>query len=1110
MLHSHEEIVHYIPYVCSVESNIFNVFLIIGNQSSNVFQLHLSAPRHDFFPLVLSPSGNILRLFGASFGKMFECFANSSIQMSGHSSQLQAIRRDELLIFTGNLVGLKQFITQIEFTTDISILLAIPITTLEAYNTSFVCFINHLCEIEVYSLYGEVSMYEYQITQNIPNFMEILDFQPSHSLAYIKFISNLPGCPDDLELCNESGCYPIFNLPFVVSPSSISPQFIQWFGSSVFQEISLNIEGIQFYEFTTVERSFGYEHSFFHLSRIHYDVAVFDVNVTSTGLIATLGQSFSSIFNLNLPLEIGNFVLIPPLVQFNSRIEFILLRQISNIFISHGGQSMLVNLGSNVIELYDDQPYLSLHQSLKSINVSVITDLMDSQLPSYYEVSALHSFTIDFNHIDYLITVECLANCEILDQSSYSGTLNVTFLSLNQGESSFEFFVEYLETSFSFEIGRQVVLPPAMSFTSPLMFSTIDDVIIRISVLSQCALFSQFLLNNSIIVHDHVDLTFSEFDVFPYTYSYSFNISSFSFIVGESDLELTWKNIGFQSQSIGNIKIFNTDLVSSVHVSVYEHRDILAEFSGILFSQLYCVVSGYSFTASITSSSLICRDLIISTFQENVLVDVYFETLLVNSFTVCFLPQSHHPSIHNSLFFANISNNLIFDGSRCCNVDVSFCSEFLSFNDAILIKFNFTFDLFKIIITTNSSCQGSDFDLPFSLIVNNQSITPSFSCKQIPSGFAFALMCEIDVVIPAISELILVCKSDLFLIELEFYGYESNFCVTPVDINKGLTALGEEIEAEIHLQMDNEKYTFEQFKNGISQSSNYIAASQLSFTLFLVSSNCVQSMVPFTITFTPSNPVKLIFVGNYIEIDGSYLNISIPIFCVDSIGFIVECTGNLSVLNSSFNYTSFELSASSLSFSTLSSFSYSNHYVELEFNEQYFKTNISVVQKFAEILVVESSFIFDYSEDMLFDKSCTVLRLFVSLITQHHFLNISESNDISQLSFVTTNDQVVLSVVNDVLEIISYPRQSVLITLSYLSQSITLNLITNDCRLPKLNSQQRCLCPKGMEFNFFGECVECPLNYYSNSEFNSECRSCPFPRVTLQKVLMILTNVFVL
>ncbi|KAL0244736.1 hypothetical protein GEMRC1_008818 [Eukaryota sp. GEM-RC1] len=202
---------------------------------------------------------------------MFECFANSSIQISGHSSQLEAVTRDELLIFTGNLVGLEQFITQIEFTTDISILLSVPITTLEAFNTSFVCFVNHHCEIEVYSLHGDVSMDIFQITSKIPNFIEILDFQPSHSLAYIKFISNLPGYPGDLELCNESGCYPIFNLPFVVSPTSIFPQFIQWFGSSVFQEISLNIEGIQFYEFTTVERSFAFQ-CIHHLLAVPDDV----------------------------------------------------------------------------------------------------------------------------------------------------------------------------------------------------------------------------------------------------------------------------------------------------------------------------------------------------------------------------------------------------------------------------------------------------------------------------------------------------------------------------------------------------------------------------------------------------------------------------------------------------------------------------------------------------------------------------------------------------------------------------------------------------------------------------------------------------------------------
>ncbi|KAL0244700.1 hypothetical protein GEMRC1_008782 [Eukaryota sp. GEM-RC1] len=97
------------------------------------------------------------------------------------------------------------------------------------------------------------------------------------------------------------------------------------------------------------------------------------------------------------------------------------------------------------------------------------------------------------------------------------------------------------------------------------------------------------------------------------------------------------------------------------------------------------------------------------------------------------------------------------------------------------------------------------------------------------------------------------------------------------------------------------------------------------------------------------------------------------------------------------------------------------------------------------------------------------------------------------------DDQIIIAVNDDVLEVISFPLQSMKITLSYLSQTVMLNLIANDCPFPKLILGSGCLCPKGMEYNDHGECVECSLNYYSNSEFNSECRSCPYPRITLQK-----------
>ncbi|KAL0245064.1 hypothetical protein GEMRC1_009144 [Eukaryota sp. GEM-RC1] len=619
--HSHEEIVHYIPYVCSVESNIFNVYVIIGNQTSNVFQLHLAAPRHNYFPFILSPAGNLLRLFGTNFGKMFECFDNSTIQMSGYASQLEQVTTDELIISTGEIAGLSQFITEIKFIPGISLVLSIPITTLEAHNTSLACFVNQHCEIFAYSLNGEVSMDEFQITASLPNSIQIFNFQTTPDIAHIEFISTLPGYPDDLELCSEVGCYPIFNLPFIVLPNSISPRFIQWFESSFVHEISLEVEGIHFYQYSAIESSFIFGELTSQLVQVQDNIVIFDVLVISNGSFASEGiDTRDSTFNLDLVFIADNYLSVPPILHFDSRIEFLLLQPISNVFVSHGRQSMKLATGSNVFQLYGDDPLFMLHQSTQSMTVSWITDLIDDQLPIYFELNFPASYNIDFHQIDYSIDVESVTNCEILDQNS------------DQGSLSFTFFIQYLETAFSFELVRQVVLPPSISFTSSVSFSTIDDVIVTVSVLSQCPSFSQFQVNNSMVVHDQMASNFNEFAVLPFSYTYSFNISTFCFTLGESDLQWTWEHIGFKNQIIGNVKIFNTQFTSSDHVSVYEHRDIHADFSGLLHSQFKCVVGDMLFSATISNSTFICQDIIISTFQVVVPVNVYFEDLFINSF----------------------------------------------------------------------------------------------------------------------------------------------------------------------------------------------------------------------------------------------------------------------------------------------------------------------------------------------------------------------------------------------------------------------------------------------------------------------------------------------
>ncbi|KAL0245008.1 hypothetical protein GEMRC1_009088 [Eukaryota sp. GEM-RC1] len=204
--------------------------------------------------------------------------------MSGSAAQIYSVTTDQLLISTGDLAGLNRFITHIEFTTGISIILSLPITSLEAYNTSLVCFVNQPCEIDIYSRYGEVSLHDFQVTPSLPNSIQILNFQTTPTLAHIEFVSTLSGFPEDLEICNEAGCYPIFNLPFIVLPNSISPRFIQWFESSFVHGISLEVEGIHFYEYSAIQSSFICGELTSELSIVDEDLVVFEVDVISIGL----------------------------------------------------------------------------------------------------------------------------------------------------------------------------------------------------------------------------------------------------------------------------------------------------------------------------------------------------------------------------------------------------------------------------------------------------------------------------------------------------------------------------------------------------------------------------------------------------------------------------------------------------------------------------------------------------------------------------------------------------------------------------------------------------------------------------------------------------------
>ncbi|KAL0228779.1 hypothetical protein GEMRC1_013399 [Eukaryota sp. GEM-RC1] len=72
--YTHEEILLNVTYVCNTSSTPFEIFLVIGNQSSNSYQLNFGPPIVSYHPVPLSPFGENIYIYGPNFGKMFTVF----------------------------------------------------------------------------------------------------------------------------------------------------------------------------------------------------------------------------------------------------------------------------------------------------------------------------------------------------------------------------------------------------------------------------------------------------------------------------------------------------------------------------------------------------------------------------------------------------------------------------------------------------------------------------------------------------------------------------------------------------------------------------------------------------------------------------------------------------------------------------------------------------------------------------------------------------------------------------------------------------------------------------------------------------------------------------
>ncbi|KAL0244241.1 hypothetical protein GEMRC1_008326 [Eukaryota sp. GEM-RC1] len=930
-----DEIILDIPYICNITSSTFEILLIIGNQTSNRYSLNFGPPIFSYQPVPLSPSGETILLHVTSF---------------------------------------------------------------VARNTHFVCFVGIACEIEVYSYLETFSFIETFIEPNVPDSIYFLYFGSTVSSAFVTFISYLPGIPQNLKICASFGCFSIFNLPFVVKPSYITPKYFQWLNESITTEIVVEVEGISSYNFSVIQNSFHFDTCQSKLSYLGVSSLIFDVELSTVGNCTLIGSSFSNDFHLKFSVEVTNYLIFPPTVSFNSIIQFYLSEDISDLFITHGSQRISVNHGATILNLRDSSTFITLHRFSQSMNVSFVTSLFDSEIPEVIEVNYPQSIWIDLNQFNYDFDITCSGDCDLSLDYTQNSTLRVSFTGIELGILIVEVFAFFHNSNFNFQIPIIVENPPKFELVSLNVVTSSEKAYIVIESYSHFELNSTFFIDNSIFDPSNVELISSSDSFF--VYRFELNLTSLPVFEGEYIQNLIWSQDGFKKHFISHIKFFNLEFSSNDYVSVFEHRDISVDFQGNLTSNLTCSIENQDFFGQVIDNYLVCKNVRIPTFQQHVYVDVYYDQFLLNSFEIsgeafleeiCFISFPRHPLINSSEIISNVDTNLILDGSRCCNVDVSHCAELILKNETVLFLFQSQFDIHYVIVTTNSSCEGIDSDLPFKLIVNNHTLSSFISCKQIPSGYSFASMCEIDLVLPKTSEITLIALEDLYLLEIEFYGYKSNTCFKPFSFGKGVTSLGEVIDEDVHLKYNSQSFdSISEFKQVVVDKSTFWSSSFLTFPTELYSHLCYYSTVSYPTVLTASSASFVIFEAEVVELNPQHLNISIPIICVDPLNFIVDCDGMLSVHSWSFEFSDFEFLNNSVIFTFSNMANLGEHSVWISFTQSQFQWNGTIVQNFNQIFEISDFNINSCDHQFTLDNACTILNLSASLITQHQFMNNSK------------------------------------------------------------------------------------------------------------------------
>ncbi|KAL0228450.1 hypothetical protein RCL1_004593 [Eukaryota sp. TZLM3-RCL] len=1092
--------------VCSPVSDSVFLSLIVMEQESNWIEIPLRFPESTITPPFLSRRVNSLKFTGNNLQFIFNsnCFAKFAIAASEpvliEFSFSSANSAD--LVFINHLafqeIPVYLYLNEYLWTS-----LTVPVASFLASAPDYTCLINSDCYFVITNFADEFDLNLFNVV--VGPSVTLISSTSTPNTITISVIPRRPGLLE-LELCNIIACVPVVNLPVIAEIILYHPRNIQWMNISSHYLIALIGTGFDQSSLNQWLKTIKFD-GCFEIQSIDSNQILLQVFINESKVFTVSFASYTNLGQNCLEILVSNFVYSNPIVPRSWILTLYSSVFVPDVFVYSGTISFKITSGANSVVAPNFDSSILLASNSNFLTVSKVFGSPIINIPRFVQYGTIVNSFISLEYLSSFnlllnSSVVCISGCSLLNQKYEDYLLSFNFFVPDISNAELLVSFHYFEAKFSHQFFVTSVSPPVFEF--PFSFVSVSSGL----NLTFTGLFDSFCLDSVFYIDDVILGNFGQFDCFTVMRSckcqYLINLSSFSFNYGESIVKLFWQSLtsGFEPILISEFTVFNGNFVTNDYLSLFKSSDISFYLPNVSEGYL-CVVNNQKYKSKIIDDFLVFPNVSVSSYQPLVAVSILKDDFLITSLEIpveavleeiCFVQQRIIPLIPSSNFYMKSNHvtyfpSIIFDGNRCCSRSISDCSVQVHRHTDFSINFDQPFDLTSFIITVNSSCS-----LDTSSILTFPNIDSNIShCETIPNGFSFALMCEFELN-STLEVLDFVFLQPFYLLELEFYGFPSNFCYKLFDYYSGLGFFGLPILLNNSLiKVDNQFFSnYDHLLNYTSKRIiDLIKEKSIIIDCFIVNNDCFIPELPYLFEYFLSPPRGISLLNSVIPLQSKLIVLEVA--CVDDFGFVIPCI-SLTVYSTSFKCSSVNFSSSLIQIS-LDSIIFGNHSLSVSLDDVLFDLFFTIVQTPGDFLDVSSVSVIPCDDSVSGYFSCSLVTFDLFYITVFEFYNEPLLIDLNTVDFVFNNDVAFWTRLgNDSILIHSLPFLPVKFDISFSNLIFSLEILSANCSSKTLVNE-KCFCDLGHFFQS-GQCFPCPFSTFIDSYSQSSCTPCNWPRVT--------------